>query len=334
MSPGGAFTPANFLTSLNTAMGGAATASFSNGALSIAGTGDNRIAIDEGTSMKAGRAFSHFFGLNDMIRSSGMISYETGLKGTDPHGFTAGDTISFRLAQADGKPIRDVTVTVPAGADMNDLLAALNDPATGVGQHGQFTLDAKGGLSFSGNPPQNATLSVTQDLTSRGSGGPSMSQFFGLGAVERAGRSGRLSVDTAISQDPMRLSLATLDLTVAAGKPAVTAGDGRGARLLAAAGDVTTNFAAAGALGPVTMTLTRYAAEFGGSIGRQAQEAETRAKAAEAVNAEANARRQAVEGVNVDEELVRLTTYQQAFNASARMIQAARELFDVLNNMI
>jgi len=36
----------------------------------------------------------------------------------------------------------------------------------------------------------------------------------------------------------------------------------------------------------------------------------------------------------VDEELVRLTTYQQAFNASARMIQAARELFDVLNNMI
>ena len=334
MSPGGAFTPANFLASLNTAMGGAATASFSNGALSIAGTGDNRIAIDEGTSMKAGRAFSHFFGLNDMIRSSGMISYETGLKGTDPHGFTAGDTISFRLAQADGKPIRDVTVTVPAGADMNDLLTALNDPATGVGQHGQFTLDAKGGLSFAGNPPQNATLSVTQDLTSRGSGGPSMSQFFGLGAVERAGRSGRLSVDTAISQDPMRLSLATLDLTVAAGKPAVTAGDGRGARLLAAAGDVTTNFAAAGALGPVTMTLTRYAAEFGGSIGRQAQEAETRAKAAVAVNAEANARRQAVEGVNVDEELVRLTTYQQAFNASARMIQAARELFDVLNNMI
>ena len=114
----------------------------------------------------------------------------------------------------------------------------------------------------------------------------------------------------------------------------MTAGDGRGARLLAAAGDVTTSFAAAGELGPVTMTLTRYAAEFGGSIGRQAQEAETRKDAAEAVSKEANARRQAVEGVNVDEELVRLTTYQQAFNASARMIQAARELFDVLTNMI
>ena len=44
--------------------------------------------------------------------------------------------------------------------------------------------------------------------------------------------------------------------------------------------------------------------------------------------------RDAVEGVNVDEELVMMTTYQQAFNASARMIQAAKELFDVLTNMI
>ena len=43
---------------------------------------------------------------------------------------------------------------------------------------------------------------------------------------------------------------------------------------------------------------------------------------------------QSVEGVNLDEELVRLTTYQQAFNASARMIQAAKELYDVLTNIV
>lgn len=334
MTPGGTFSSANFLTDLNNALGGSATASFANGKLSLTGTGDNRIAIDEGNSTKAGRGFSHFFGLNDLIRSDGMMSYETGLKATDPHGFTAGETISFALAASDGKPIREISVAVPAGGTMADLLAALNDPATGVGMNGQFSLDAKGALTFKGNPPQNATLSVTQDLTSRGAGGPSMSQLFGLGVVERSGRAGRLSVDSAIAQDPMKLGLATLDLSVAAGQPAVTMGDGRGARLLAAAGDVTTNFAAAGDLGAVTMTLTRYASEFGGSIGRQAEAAETRMNAADAVTTEAMARRQAVEGVNVDEELVNLTTYQQAFNASARMIQAARELFDVLTNMI
>jgi flagellar hook-associated protein 1 FlgK len=40
------------------------------GKLAIAATGANGVAIDEGTSMKAGRAFSHFFGLNDLIRSA------------------------------------------------------------------------------------------------------------------------------------------------------------------------------------------------------------------------------------------------------------------------
>jgi flagellar hook-associated protein 1 FlgK len=82
------------------------------------------------------------------------------------------------------------------------------------------------------------------------------------------------------------------------------------------------------------MSLTRYAAEFAGGIGRQASTAELRKASAEAVKTEATARRQSVEGVNLDEELVRLTTYQQAFNASARMIQAAKDLFEILTEMV
>jgi flagellar hook-associated protein 1 FlgK len=72
----------------------------------------------------------------------------------------------------------------------------------------------------------------------------------------------------------------------------------------------------------------------GGPRGRAAAAADTRRSSAQAVRTEAVNRRQSVEGVNLDEELVRLTTYQQAFNASARMIQAAKELFDVLTNIV
>ncbi|MDP3855278.1 flagellar hook-associated protein FlgK [Phenylobacterium sp.] len=335
MAPGGAFTAAGFLGSLNGALGGTATATFVDGALKLQATAPgNGLALDEGTSAKAGRGFSHFFGLNDLIRTDSMGTYDTSLRTTDPHGFTAGDTISFRLAQPDGKPIRDVAVAVPAGATVADLLTALNDPTTGVGLYGSFALDAKGALAFTGSAPTKATLSVTQDLTERGAGGPSMSQLFGLGVVERAARASRYKADQALVSNPMKLSLATLDLSVAVGQPAITAGDGRGARLIAAAGDVSTSFSAAGELGGVTMTVSRYASEFGGSIGRQAQGAETRKQSAESVANEAIARRQSVEGVNIDEELVRLTTYQQAFNASARMIQAAKDMFDVLTNMI
>ena len=52
------------------------------------------------------------------------------------------------------------------------------------------------------------------------------------------------------------------------------------------------------------------------------------------MQSEADTRRQSVEGVNIDEELVHLTTYQQAFSANARMIQAAKDLFDVLASLI
>jgi flagellar hook-associated protein 1 FlgK len=82
------------------------------------------------------------------------------------------------------------------------------------------------------------------------------------------------------------------------------------------------------------MTVARYAAEFGGSIGREANAADTRKSSSEAVKAEAEARRQSIEGVNIDEELVRLTTYQQAFSASARLIQAAQDMFDVLAELV
>lgn len=334
---GGAATPfstGNFLSDLNTALGGQATASFSNGVMTLSATSPNGLAIDEGTSNKAGRGFSQFFGLNDLVRSDGFTNYDTGMTASDANGFTPGDTIAFRLAQADGKPIRDVTVTVPPGGSMQDLLDALNQNSTGVGLYGAFSLDANGKMAFVPNSSLDVSLSVTSDHTQRGAGGPSMSQLFGLGVIEHSTRASRMNVDSALVSDPTKMSINKLDLTVPVGQSAIRPGDGKGALALSGAFDVSTQFAAAGALGKVSMTVARYASEFGGAIGRQASAADTRAQSAQSVATEATARRQSVEGVNLDEELVRLTTYQQAFNASARMIQAAKELFDVLTNML
>lgn len=329
-----AFTPASFLANLNTALGAFGSATYTNRGLTLTAASPNGLALDEGTSQKAGRGFSHFFGLNDLVRSSGQTSYETGLSVSDPHGFTAGDTVTFRLAQEDGRPIRDVTVSVPAAATVQDLLNALNANTTGVGLVGAFALDADGQMSFtpSTNPP--VTLAVAQDLTSRGAGGPSISALFGLGVTERGSRADRLFVDPKVIQDPNKLATSRLDLTVAAGQPAVRPGDGSGARALAAAGETATTFDAVGTLGALKVSLSDYAAQFGAAIGRNAESADTRRQTTEAITSEVAARRQSVEGVNIDEELVRLTTYQQAFNASARMIQAAKELFDVLTNII
>src|ERR1700749_1032805 len=104
--PATAFTAANFLSSLNTALGGAGTASFTNGALSISATASGAgvaIADDPATPAKdGGQGFSQFFGLNDLISSSEIANYNTGLKATDPSGLNPGGTITFQIGNASG----------------------------------------------------------------------------------------------------------------------------------------------------------------------------------------------------------------------------------------
>lgn len=330
------FTPASFMATLNGQLGGQGSASFANGALTLSATGGNGVAVvDPATtpSERAGKGFSHFFGLNDLVTSTGYPYYETGLTATDPHGFTAGDTLTLRVAGKDGARIRDVTVAIPAGGTMQDLVNALNASAGGVGLYGQFTLDGDGALSFRGAAGQ--TLSVVNDDTARGPGGPSVSELFGVGHAQRSSRVTSFDVRTDIAASPTKLALATFDPAQAAlGRPALAIGDGRGAQRLAAAGEAITRFDAVGGSAAGAMSVSRYAAEFAGSIGRKAENAISRQEIALAVAAEADTRRSSAEGVNLDQELISMTTYQQAFSASARLVQAGKDLYDVLLQMV
>ena len=95
-----------------------------------------------------------------------------------------------------------------------------------------------------------------------------------------------------------------------------------------------TSFSAAGTLPAMTTTVAQYAANLAGALGQQASSAAQGNTAATAVQTEAQTRLQSVEGVNLDQELVSLTTYQQAYNASARLVQASQSLITTLLDMI
>ena len=333
---GVAATPATFLATLNGQLGGA-TASFVDGRLSIQAPAGQGVAIaDDATnpSNKAGRGFSHYFGLNDLVSTDRPALYDTGLTPASAHGFTAGETIKFRFTDPSGSRIRDIEVAVPAGAGtMTELLAALNDPVSGVGNHGAFSLNGAGELMFTGYGAPPSTLSVVEDGTRQVPSGVSMSDLFGLSGA-RASRAGGFSVRDDIAKNPSMLALAQLNLGAAPGTAALSKNDGGGGRLLAKADQNAASFSAAGGAGSVSMSLSRYAAEFSGEIGGKATIAKNRATNATALFQEATARRSSVEGVNMDEELVLMTTYQQAFNASARLIQAASEMYDTLIGMM
>ena len=330
---GAAADPTTFLSVLNAQMGGAATASFSDGKLQLDGAGGNGVAIaDDATSpsAKGGRGFSHWFGLNDLISTTTPSFYETGLTLASQHGFDPGESLTLRVSGQSGSRQRDITVSVPAGTGtMGEMLGALNDPITGVGRYGSFSLDAAGKLAFKAYDPAATTLSVVNDNTTQDPSGVSMSQLFGLGETG-ATRAGAYTVRSDIQQDPNKLALAQLNLSAAAGAPALSKSDGRGGLVLGDVGKKNVAFGAAGGNSGGTRTLSSYAADFAGEIGGKASAAKTRSETANALAKEADSRRTSAEGVNMDEELVNMTTFQQAYNASARLIQASKDMYDVL----
>lgn len=321
-----AFTPASFLSSLNAALSPQGSAAFSNGALALSASGGRGVSVADdpaAVTAKAGKSFSEFFGLNDLVRASALTDRATGLRPSDPHGFTAGQTLTFRLSSPSGAVLRDVTATVPAGGTMTDLLNSLNSSSAGLGVYGAFALDGQGRLDFSPATTPGVGFSVISDGTARGPGGPSLSALFGLDAGAAASPAYAIRGD--IKADPSRLALAQFDRSAALGASALAIGDTRGALALAGAGDAAV---------PGVASLNRRAADFSGYIGAAAQAAADRAEGAMAVASETAQQRSASEGVNLDEELVKLTTYQQAFNASSRLIQASKDMMDVLLSMV
>lgn len=334
---GAAATPANFLTVLNAQLGGAATASFTGGRLTIAASGANGVAVAAaavGPSAKAGRSFSHYFGLNDLVLSDRPAFYDNGLTAASPHGFTAGGALTFRFTGETGSRLRDLQVAVPAGGTVGDLVAALNDAGTGVGRFGSFSLAADGSLAFTGYGNPAPTVTVLEDRTIQTPSGVSVTELFGIGGGVRASRADGFALRADIRQSPPRLALGQLNLSAAVGTAALSIGDGRGALALADAGERTANFQAAGGSSGGSISVSRYAAELSGEIGGKAAAAKNRMETANALYTEARARQTAHEGVNLDEELVLMTTYQQAFNASARLIQAAKDMYDTLMGMV
>jgi flagellar hook-associated protein 1 FlgK len=335
------FAPANLVSALNTALGGAGSATFANGVLSLTANGSgNGVAIaDDPTTPSAaknGQGFSQYFGLNNLISSGSITNYQTGLSGGDPSGFPAGQSLTLRVSNAGGSQITDVTVTTPAGGTVQNLIDALNSSTSGVGLYGKFALapDGSGSLTFTPNTPGSVSLSVVKDGTQSSDGGESVSQLFGIGNQVRAGRIDSYSVRSDIAANPSKIAFATLNLAAPAGSPVLAIGDGSGAALEAQAGTTTMKFDAAGGMAATSTTVNQYAAQLAGALGDQAAAASQASTNATAVQTEASSRLASVQGVNLDTELVNLTTYQQAYNASARLVTASQDMFTALLNMV
>ena len=316
------------VNAINAGMGGAATASFVGGRLSIVGAGGLGVAVAQNPaspSSRAGIGFAQLFGLNDLV--SGTRSYgPAGFVPSDPHGSAAGEAAEFVLRGPDGRVLAQDNVAPIAGGTFGDLVASLN--AGPLSAFGSVALDGRGRLAFTpvANLP-SASLSVVSDTTSRFATGRSLSSLLLPSGRETGLAGAKVRADIAVSG--RALPLARLDTAASVGTRAVGPGDSRGANAFV------DQLRQAVDLGQGRVSgMEGYASFVLGQAGLDAAGAKDRLSDMAARRSDAVNRRDSYSGVNIDEELASLVTLQNSYSAAARVMSTATQMYDTLLGMV
>jgi len=327
---GAGATVADAVAAINAGLGGAATATFSNGRLSLsASSAGNGVVVAQDAaapSARAGVGFAQYFGLNDLVVDPNRTLTASGLTSADPHGFTTGQTVQIVIRDPRGRTLAEQTLAPATGGTFGDLVSALNSGPTSA--FGSFALDPRGRLSFTPDPSiPTATADVIADSTDRLGTGRSFSSLVGLDNSRPALRSSSVRGDIAASAQ--RLPLAQLDLSAAVAQRAMGAGDTRGATAMVDALAAVRDLGAAG-----NLSVNRFSNLVFGRAALDASQASDAVKDSEARRDDAVNRRDEYSGVNIDEELSQLVVLQNSYSAAARVMTSATQMYDTLIAMV
>lgn len=115
------------------------------------------------------------------------------------------------------------------------------------------------------------------------------------------------------------------------GAYALSAGDDTVVQQMAAALSSTATFGAAGRLPATNAGLADYATLLISDASALAAESSSTSEFQQDLVNTLRQKSDSVRGVNLDEELSNLMLYEQSYSAAARVVQAIKEMFDVLD---
>ena len=160
----------------------------------------------------------------------------------------------------------------------------------------------------------------------------SFTNLFGIGDNTKANQAANFGVTRQVATAPQRIGMGTPSITASStvGSTILTSGDNSGALALESLITKNRSFGAAGGLAAQTGSLADYAASFYQNLSTRSNSI-TQAQATQDDRLqEAQSRVAANSGVSLDEELMNLTTYQQAYAAGARLLTVVDQLYDTL----
>jgi flagellar hook-associated protein 1 FlgK len=188
------------------------------------------------------------------------------------------------------------------------------------------------------------TAQISGDQNLVGDAATNFSQYFGLNDLfvtdvdpanptAISGIAGEIHVRSDIKADPERLS--TGRASDASAPTGVAVGDNTVAQAMAGAFEASgTVQASGGNLRDVETTMTGYAADILSFQASETSRTETARDFQQTMYDELKFRADSKSGVNVDEELSNMLVFEQAYNASARVISTVQQMFDTLDRMM
>ena len=255
--------------------------------------------------------------------TTAVTSYTAGLASTNPAAAVDSDANipfadkivdgSFTVHVLDGTPPSapgGTTINITAGVTTLNQIAADISAATGV----TATVDASGYLVVDGG----ANRVVFSDDTSNFLAAYEVNAFF------HGNDAASIAVDSAVMSDPGRIATAAAD---AASAVAIT-GNSTAMAILAL------RDAALNVDGGTPASLIERAASLAGQFGLDIASATQESLFRESQANSLLIQREAISGVNLDEEMVNMMVFQRSYEASAKVVQVADEMLTTLMGLI
>ncbi len=275
--------------------------------------------------------------LNTAHNSGASVTAPPSLSGTQ--GFTgasslAGSTGTFRVAATDtsGDVVEFVDIDMTTINTVTDLVTAINGMA-----NISAAIDGNGALTMQATAGNGIALRDVGAVDTAGSG-QGVSDYFGLNNLfdPRSTNAENIRVRDDLLDTPQYMTTGRLndDAALAVGDKGVKAGDSSGSLAMLQAFEAQQTFDAAGELSAQTDTFQGYISTV---IASGAEKVEDAANDAQNAVLEYETAKEALlnfTGINVDEELTRITVIQDAYAASATVISVIQEMFDRLLNAV
>lgn len=306
-----------------------ATAAISGGNFTISATGGNRIAINEMTSaVTVGgdtMGLSDFLGLNDFFSSSNDYeTYTSGYQQTRSTPLGLAGTLTFSGSWG------STAVNYSVGNDLQAVAAAITADAT---------LTAQGISATAVRDGSGYRLRITdaggQNFFVRETGGGTMLTGLGIEARDSAIASS-FNVNSELRNDESRLAHATLSsvATPTIGDVVVSSGDNTKALDLANRFEQQISFASVGGLSSGDRSFGDFAGAIIALNATQAANTSDTDEARQFLFENLRDKTISIAGVNLDEEMANLIVLENAYAASARVITATSEMFDILTTLV